>query len=723
VVVTTRIRQLTVQYRALATNNLFMRPRSAAPFSFSTGCICYNVDKNMLEKLKNDKYFMAVLALIAVHLLFFVIFQNLHQAYQTWDSAGHIGMSMYFADQFASFAEGGTGLFDIIRASNYYPPLVQSLGGVFNLIFGYQSGILLYVAFGFFALSIIYVYKLSLLLSNDQRISLLASFIYSLFPLVVDQARVFHLDIPLNAFLLISIFYLIKSARFTSRKETLLFFVFFGFAQLTKWYAWIFLIVPVVYLLITGLREVELDPHKNQAFKKNLLIGAVIFSFLTLPWYILNYTDLLDFARIFAQGETDDPTVFLSLSNLFYYPWRIMIFQILFVPTFFVFLGLRKVFQQNRRHGVLFLVFILLPIVVFTLISNKNLRYILPLSPLFAYLISYFIINSGRFVKNFTYLIVGYMLFSFAFLSFNQFTPETLFLKYVGAVLAGPGYNDYYHNPGVYAYEKDYWPVKEVLEFIVEDANYPNDRGLGITPLIDSENFSLASVEMLRRELRLSNVYVPVPYFQFSPFSSGVEIVNYLNENSIQYLIVPQEPGPTGLRNYDVLKQMIFFLTSDENRLFDPVKRFELPNGDAVVVYRRNRDLEETTLLEDNTCVDNAGFADGVESIKLEPEKTYVFFTGHFAVEDIKVDFEEGVLNILQVENTVHESVLDVHALPHTGSSMCKRPGLGLDVIEEIKKPLLEKGHCGIDCKKVRHVKWSVGDQDFEQKDYNRGDF
>lgn len=683
--------------------------------------------KQLVRYIREDKYKRGLFILIIVHSFLFILYQTLNKTVQTWDSAGHIGTSMLMADQIKNFLTGtnNVSIFDILTVSNYYPPFVQTLGAVINLIFGYHSDLLVYVGLIFFIISMIFLYKVVLLISNDPKTALLSTVIYSLFPQVADQARLFHLDIPLIAFLLISYYSLMKSKGFSNTKYSLIFFIFLGLAQLTKWYAFIFLLVPLTYVIYKYFLTKQESLLEKRGRIINFLAGIILLVLVASPWYLANLRDFIELATIFAKGEIDDPKNLLSLENLVYYPYRILVYQILLFPFILIILSLRRLYIQNKSNGLYYLVLILLPILVFTFIGNKNLRYVLPLTPFFAYLIADYVLKASLRWRYLTHALLSYAIAGFLFSSFNQVESETQLLKPVGVVLAGPGYRDWYHNPGFYSYESDYWPVRDVLNFVVEDANYPEDRGLGITPLIDTDNFSLASIEMLRRESLYNNVYIPVPYFQFEPFESDEAILAYFEENGVDYVLVPQNPGPSGLRNYAVLVQMIEYLTSKRNYVFAPVKRFELPDNTALVVYKRVVGSDGDVIdLPTNECTSSAGFQDGIESVKLKPNHTYMIFTGHFAIQDVvDMQFSGGVLYVVQIENTIHESILDIHNLPTNGATLCSREGLGLDIIEEIKKPLVEKGHCGVDCEKVIHVKWSVGDESVEVNEYDRGGF
>jgi len=131
--------------------------------------------------------------------------------------------------------------------------------------------------------------------------------------------------------------------------------------------------------------------------------------------------------------------------------------------------------------------------------------------------------------------------------------------------------------------------------------------------------------------------------------------------------------------NYEVLEQCVGYLKSERNKLFEKIKIFDLPNGEKIFVYKKIGSVKKEAALDG--CRIGAGIDDGIESIKLSPNHTYLFFTGHFAIQDkIWKDYEKGVMYIVQIENTIHESYLDIHNLPKSGSSFCSLDGFNLDV-------------------------------------------
>jgi len=632
-------------------------------------------------------------------------------------------MSFWLADNFKLFLSGQKSLLALLQTSDYYPPFIQSIGAILSLIFGYNSEALVYFGLVILIGSIYMVYKLAFLITQNQTLALNTAIIFSLFPHIYDQSRAFHLDLPLVLLILLSLYFLLKSEFLTNTKYSYLFFIMIGLTQLTKWYGFIYIAPTSIYLAIKYFK----DSQKKPLNYSNILFGIVVTLMISAPWYIANQDSLIKYSAIFSTPETDDPAVFLSFENFSYYFNRIVTFQILLLPAIFVILGALKVFKNNSTGFWISIFNILLPISIFTFISNKNLRYLLPLTPLFAFLISYYIEGFKRiYLKKITYIfLLLYLASSYLYLSYNHVEPFSFTAKFANRLLAGP-YDGWKIDPQAYSYTKGNWHVEEIMDFIVADANVTNNFALGITPLIDQKNFSLSTVEMLRREKHLSNVFIPAPYFRFEPYSNDNETLGYFNENSVSYIISPESPGNMTLRNYEVLAQMIEYLNSSRNKAFVVVKNFSLPDGSDLNIYRRadfksgnpnndNSNHEVETPIKEiggqpiEYCIEKSGQDDGLETIKLEKNFTYVLSTGHFALDKYKYDFIEGNIYIVQLENRNHESLLNVYNLPLAGSSLCARKGINLNLSEELSRPLTQSGQCGVDCQTVTYIKWEIG--------------
>jgi hypothetical protein len=318
---------------------------------------------------------------------------------------------------------------------------------------------------------------------------------------------------------------------------------------------------------------------------------------------------------------------------------------------------------------------------------------------------------------------VGYVFLGATFLSYSTLQDNTSLLLPISVFFTGPKYKAWYHYGSTfYAVDKKEYQVADILRYIWNDyRQHDRDNSVGVAMLMDAEHISAATIDVVRMSLGMDKMYFPTPYFQFEPFKDNEAIEDWFIETNSKYVIASNSPGPEGLRNYVVLVQLTNYLASEDNTMFDVAEEFELPNKDIVTVYRRKGIAPEEA--DVGECSSRAGAEDGVESFHLTPNTTYVLFTGHFAIQDkYSADYEPGVLHIVQIENTVHESVLEIHNLPKAGSTMCARKGLNLDLMPEITTPLVEEGHCGagINCDRVQLTQWSVGDPEVDIYVYTR---
>jgi len=694
--------------------------------------------KNLFsQKILSDKWDKLLVFLIIFHVLFFSIFHILNKNYQTWDSAGHIGLSYRMAQEMERFLSGaeGASFKSILKISNYYPPFVQLIGSFISLVFGYKSMFLLIETLIFYILSILFTYKLTFLFTKDKKTSFLTAVIFSLFPQIIDQSHYFHLDIPLTALILMSVYYLCTSDNFNKLWQTLLFFIFFSFIQLTKWTGFVFLVVPVVIALYQAFIRQSTTVDKVNKIKiiRNVIVGFVVFLIFVIPWYYINWVELVSQVKIFSGGESDDPTNLWQ--SILYYPSNSISHQIMFLPFVLVVISIIYQLKNNWKRELILLVNILIPWLLFVFISNKNLRYTLPLTPLLAYLIAdilFLVKGFGRFkLRWLKGLTVFYLFIASIFLSFFSLEAQDPLLKPLSIFFTGPRYKAwYYYGTAFYSYKPYKSPVDDVLTFIYNDSD-EKEKALGVAVIVDSEQMSASMLELVRIELGYKNMYMPVPYFQFELFDSVDRIEAFFNETNSKYVITSSYLGPEGLRNYSVLKQVNEYLQQD-NSIFEKIKDFEIYKDsdnsvfikkpdEIVSVYRKkpsSMKKEEST----EGCKVGAGIDDGVETIKLSSNHTYVFFTGHFAIQDkIWRDYEKGVMYVVQIENTVHESSLDIHNLPKSGSSYCSILGLNQDFSKDIEEILTGEDKCGkgIRCHKVVLVRWSVGEENVDLKEFS----
>lgn len=552
---------------------------------------CYNNQVRVfVSKIKDffakESNILLVLVIL-FHVSINVLWQRLNTAAPTWDSAGHLALSFLFSDRFVPLIRGVFPLTEFIRISNYYPPFVHLVGGLVIFIFGRNYEIpLLLVGTGFFVLAIIYFYAiLKRFFPENDRLVTLAVLVFSFFPGVWEQSRQFHLDVPLLALLLGAFYHLNKSDSLKNSKHTLIFFVFFTLAQLTKWYGFVYLTVPFIYFVIAPIAKSKEYFDKRRII--NVLIGSAMVLLVAAPWYVLNLETIKANVAVAATADAGDPVETLSYESIFHYLKLMTSHQIGIVSVILIFTALFFTFRRNDPYSRFVLYSVLVPYIIFTLIQNKDLRYILPLTPFFAYYISYILtVGSSKqgFVKSGLFAI--YQLIIFLFFSFNQLNIVPEVWKFVPFLYAGPGYmQSWVVEPYAYSYNPNDWRGNEIIDTVNTLADKEQIHGpYKLLELSDNRFYSIASFDMFKLQNAFYYMELEVPYNRADPLSPE-ELSTYLSK--VYFALVPVDPGPPGLRNIAVLRQLIDYFRSDQNRDFTLVAQFNMPDGNRVDLYKR----------------------------------------------------------------------------------------------------------------------------------------
>ncbi len=669
------------------------------------------MDKPSLpKKLLTNKYNLLLLILIAFHIITYITFNTLNKAHQTWDSAGHLALSMKFADLIRDFLYGkDVSLLEILTESNYYPPFLYLITAGLNLFFGYHIKLMLSIIFLSFIATLFVLRTLVKELGFSGKTAFLTILFYSLFPLIPDQYRQFHLELPLILAILLCYLFLIRSAYFQNTKYTLLFFATFGVAQLIKWYAFLFFVVPAVYLLVKSYKELDV-----KKLVRNIIAGSIVFLLLVLPWYLANLKEFLLLSSVFSQGESDDPQKFFSFLNFLHYIRVAITTQMGFIPFIVFILGIIQFVKTNRRFGLLAALQLLVVYLIFTIIKNKNGRYILPLAPGFAFFIAYFLTTK---VKN--KIVVGLvMLYSVTALLVSSFVP----IRYkhpisdiVSIVYAGPFYFDGLY----YTYDPYKGPIEQVLEDIKADAFVYGIKDVGVMPLIDSKNFSTASVEMVRAVAELDKFFIPSPYFITKSFDSDYEMLKFMSDKNVSYVLTPVHISEDAVKNAGILNQMIDFVVRSEGIWFEKIGQYPT-NEDPITLYRRKYFASNYPI---ESCHKEQNWQ-GNLTLTLEPLSSLIVFTGNFKYGNIIGSFEKGTLRILEINNSqLTPQPVELTDLPQSGISFCYRKGTKPKINPEIYRAfMLNSDACGEShCTSVAHTK--IDGEDYNITYYQRDAF
>ncbi len=502
-----------------------------------------------------------------------LVYQRLNKAPQIWDSAAHINLSMLYAKKITD-----KQFSDIPTLSGYYPPFVHLAGAVFFLVFpSFNSQ--LYLTFAFYILGIVFLYLLSrYFFEGNRKLALLTCVVFSLLPQVMRELRLFELDLPLTSLLITTIYFLHTSDRLTKRWRGLAFFIFFAFAQLTKWYAFVYIVAPVLFELLR-YKDSALKPTDLKKVLLNIILGITIFIAFSLPWYLKNFQSILNFFGVYSKGELIDPQNPFSVENAIEYLKLISVYQLYFINFIFALFAILVSFAQKRSHSVYYLVAILFPYVVFTLITNKDARYLMPVSIYFCLFLAQGVSAiEDKFKLLGKVAVIGFLSLNvllYFLVSFNQFDSLPDALKPFVFVISGPKakYQWLSWNPTEMSYQKHDWKLAEVYKRI-EDLSNGKTASVAILFAVDFPYFN-------RLNFDSSQIYNN-KHFQVHTAYEDTKISDL---ESYDFILTSYNPGLEQLRHYKRMVEINRFLFSDKNTNFEQRNVFKLPNGEDVYLF------------------------------------------------------------------------------------------------------------------------------------------
>lgn len=318
--------------------------------------------------LKYKNLLLIVLLFLSSRFYFLIIDQRIW-----WDSV----VSLATADWFLS--------------KKYYieffrPPIWPIVLAAFGSLFGVSFLLERILSFTFSLFSLILMYFG--LQHTYPKIAAYSAFLLSVFPFnIIFSYRLYEsFSIFINTAMLLVFFLYMKT---TKRKFLLASGILFGIAVMTKYIAGIFLLFFVIVFLIKKM-------------KKELTIFLISSCLPLIPWFLFYW---LNFSNPFYPlTETFSVTFSKPLgtwySMLLYVPevFGLGIFLILFSP------------KKNDKIQNVFLIAIAIFVIVFSLLSRKEARYLLVLTPMVAITAANGLLALKKKIRVFLMLILILML-------------------------------------------------------------------------------------------------------------------------------------------------------------------------------------------------------------------------------------------------------------------------------------------------------------------------
>jgi len=335
------------------------------------------MDVRLWLKTVFDKWRLALLVFIIVYAAF-VLFQIGYMGIQ-WDEMPHL-----YGGLLLSRGE----IVDYITTYGYYPPLYDGVTTVFFQVFGVNatSGRLTAVTFSLLSIWITFEFTKR---TYDQKTALLASVLLGVMPGFFWLSRITMLETMLIFFFILAMFAFFTWLNKNTNKTLTLAGLAIGIGILAKYQVFVAVFAMIAAILWLGRAKLK---HR---FKKFLLI-LIIAAAVAAPWFAVvfqangmdTFQDLIYVMREGGQDRIDYSNRFPA--PIFYliemtWPFSDIPVHPVSLPLYILgLLGLGLFAWRRKPEDKIFLAWFVVVYVFFTLVPNKQWRYITPVFPVLA---------------------------------------------------------------------------------------------------------------------------------------------------------------------------------------------------------------------------------------------------------------------------------------------------------------------------------------------------
>jgi uncharacterized membrane protein len=513
------------------------------------------LDLRLWLKTGFNKWRATLLIVIIVYAVFLLL--DLGYMSMQWDEMPHLyGGLLLSRGQLPAY----------VTTYGYYPPLYD-LGttGVF-LVFGSSvtSGRLTAVAFSLLSIWVTFEFTKR---TYGPKTALLSSVLLGVMPGFFWFSRVTMLESMLIFFFTLTLFFFFTWLGKNENRPLILSGLALGIGILAKYQVFV-----SVFVMIAGILWLGRDKLKSRLAK--LLLLLVIAGAVVVPWFVVIYQangadTFRELLYVVQEGGQDRAQYSARFpAPVFYliemtWPFNDIPVHPISLPLYVLgLLGLGLFAWRRKPEDKFFLVWFVIVYVFFTLVPNKQWRYITPVFPVLA-------ISAASFVM-FLYGKIGAWKPKQMSLSGHRFRKiaAALLIGLTAAAVAYGGYNAYQMT----ARDQIYLPIEETANYV------SSHMGLNESAVIVCA-FNLFNQDMFRFYLPANMSsdqiwqYPELPVDAFKPNFNITEFVGLCEQRNVKYLILYDYGGNTPFFNttltYSNVTQMIldtgkFGYTGDE---------------------------------------------------------------------------------------------------------------------------------------------------------------
>ena len=494
-----------------------------------------------------------------------------------WDQGYHL---TNLFSTYSIFANINLSSFDwwdnLWRISDTYRgPFTYIISSFFLLIFGknYENSL---ISNNIFSIIIILcIFNIAREIGNNKA-GIWGALIFAFNPYIFDQRVDYLIDISQVCFINLNFFILFKFIK--NKGGVLLSFILgitLGFVFLTKPTGLLFLVLPYICAFFFYL--------KNSKLKKFVFVDIVIFitSFLITvwPWLSINWLTIL--TSIFNSWQWgikyQDGLEANTLEGIIFYPREIINLIGTYILGSFFIVGLIDYFKNSKEEKFFlrrlhnfskkYIFLLSLPInilIICTLMSTKDLRFVLPIFPCLCIFSGLFISSLRKYswINYYKILLLIIIISTSVLHLFNQINISKNFKK----------------NSNIY------WPHKEIIEKV--NGLSPNlESVVAVIPDTRELNtFNLAA------EAKLQDTNVNIMQVMSN------EKTNKEDLNRFSWFLL--KDGDQGTMTNDA-KQKLAQLINESDR-FESYESWNLPDGSKASLYKRKKMNESVRFISEN---------------------------------------------------------------------------------------------------------------------------
>lgn len=519
-------------------------------------------------------------------ILFFVVTNVIwiiqDQAPPMWDQSHYLGSSEVLYSTLTK-----KGLISLIpafaRVLDTKAPLITVLPMPFYLLFGKNYTSALYVNIIFLIIGSHYLYRLGALMS-DKKEAVVSVIILNTFPLIFGLSREFLVEYGLMVFVIVWMYYFIKSEGFENRKYNYPLGVVLGLGMLMKITFALYIIFPAIFVLVKGIRE-------KRGFSKltvsNIFYVVLIGLLISGMWYLNNFRAIIKYVISAGYGEVAKyyglGSIFSLKTVLAYWMFVInygissyyfILIIFLLIPTLLIFMKNKTAAGYNKTLYFYYLmIWLTIPFIIFTFGMSKDYRFTAPLYPALALLmgVAFMQLYSRKYGKV-LFILLFIPLFNYMYISFSSSEPFVLEVSQFRLL----SNRLFWAHPPV----KEQWPNDKLLESIHQNA-------------LDERRYS-ARVVLLFDHPYVNGI--TLNYFAKNNYSDITFATNdlYLNEHGDKtidkirtesdYVITKSDR----LGNYSLVKNTPTISQLNEGKTyFRQLKILQLPDQTFLAIYKK----------------------------------------------------------------------------------------------------------------------------------------